>query len=30
MAAHEAYLEALDRETRGRCIWRAVALRPAA
>jgi DNA polymerase-3 subunit epsilon len=30
MLAHEAYLEALDRETRGRCIWRAVALRPAA
>jgi DNA polymerase-3 subunit epsilon len=25
MIAHEAYLEALDRETRGRCIWRAAA-----
>ncbi|MCC6869278.1 MAG: DNA polymerase III subunit epsilon [Burkholderiales bacterium] len=22
-AAHEAYLDALDRETRGRCLWRA-------
>ncbi len=25
LAAHEAYLEALDRESRGRCLWRAAA-----
>lgn len=25
LAAHEAYLEALDRESRGRCLWRSAA-----
>lgn len=25
LAAHEAYLEALDRESKGRCLWRAAA-----
>ena len=25
LAAHEAYLEALDRESRGKCLWRAAA-----
>lgn len=25
LAAHEAYLEALDRESKGRCVWRAAA-----
>ena len=25
LAAHEAYLEALERESRGRCLWRAAA-----
>lgn len=25
LAAHEAYLEALDKESRGRCLWRAAA-----
>jgi DNA polymerase III subunit epsilon len=27
--AHRAYLEALDRETKGRCMWLAMALEPA-
>ena len=28
LAAHAAYLEALDRESQGRCVWRAVADAP--
>jgi len=29
LGAHRAYLEALDRETKGRCVWLAAAPSPA-